>query len=141
MNRIAMRDRSREDTDACCEPARPDHHFILETFVARGYGPHFTEIAAHFGVQPEHGKQLLHDLTKTGLPMWLYPGTDLITHPPLPVGRAREELVGVPRRDGRGAPAALRRDVDHEHAAAHGEAERALRVVGQRVPGRHSSSG
>ncbi len=54
------------------------HHFILETFVARGYGPHFIEIAAHFGVQPEQGKKLLHDLMKTGLPMWLYPGTDLI---------------------------------------------------------------
>ncbi len=54
------------------------HHFILETFVARGYAPHYTELAAHFGVPPEDGKKLLRDLVSTGMPIWLYPGTDLI---------------------------------------------------------------
>lgn len=54
------------------------HHFILETFVERGYGPHYTEIARRFGVPPEKGKKLLHDLMRSGLPMWLYPGTDLV---------------------------------------------------------------
>ncbi len=54
------------------------HHFILETFVERGYAPHYTEIAARFGVAPEEGKKLLHELTATGLPVWVYPGTDLI---------------------------------------------------------------
>ena len=54
------------------------HHFILETFVERGYAPHYVEIANHFGVAPEEGKKLLHDLTSMGLPIWLYPGTDLI---------------------------------------------------------------
>jgi uncharacterized OsmC-like protein len=44
------------------------HHFILETFVERGYAPHYTEIAARFGVAPEEGKKLLHDLMGTGLP-------------------------------------------------------------------------
>jgi hypothetical protein len=27
-------------------------HFVLETFVERGYAPHYTEIAARFGVAP-----------------------------------------------------------------------------------------
>ncbi len=54
------------------------HHFILETFVERGYAPHYTEIARRFGVPPEEGKKLLHDLMNTGLPLWVYPGTDLI---------------------------------------------------------------
>lgn len=54
------------------------HHFVLKTFVDRGYAPHFSEIARHFGVPIEKGKALLHDLMKTGMPMWLYPGTDLI---------------------------------------------------------------
>lgn len=54
-------------------------HFIMETFVKRGDAPHYTEIASHFGVTPEEGKRLLHDLINTHImPMWLYPGTDLI---------------------------------------------------------------
>jgi hypothetical protein len=62
------------------EPSPRDrtHHFILETFVERGYAPHYTEIANRFGVGPEDGKALLLDLMASGLPMWLYPGTDLI---------------------------------------------------------------
>lgn len=54
------------------------HHFVLETFVERGYAPHYTEIAKHFGVLTEEGKRLLHDLMNAGLPAWVYPGTDLI---------------------------------------------------------------
>jgi hypothetical protein len=54
------------------------HHFILETFVERGYAPHYTEVAKRFGVPPEEGKALLHSVVKTGLPLWLHPGTDLI---------------------------------------------------------------
>ncbi len=48
-------------------------HVVLETFVDRGYAPHYTEIAARFGVGPEEGKKLVHDLAATGLPVWLYP--------------------------------------------------------------------
>lgn len=54
------------------------YHFILESFAARGYAPHFTEIAREFSVRPDEGKKLLHELMATGLPIWLYPGTDLI---------------------------------------------------------------
>ncbi len=54
------------------------YHFILETFVTRGYAPHYTEIAKAFSVQPEEGKKFLHELMDTKLPIWLYPNTDLI---------------------------------------------------------------
>lgn len=54
------------------------YHFILETFVERGQAPHFTGIAQAFGVSPEEGKRLLHELMATGLPNFLFPDTDLI---------------------------------------------------------------
>lgn len=54
-------------------------HFIMETFVKRGDAPHYTEIARKFGVMPDEGKRLLHDLVNTGImAMWLHPGTDVI---------------------------------------------------------------
>jgi hypothetical protein len=54
-------------------------HFIMETFIKRGNAPHYTEIARKFGINPEEGKRLLHDLINTGImPMWLHPGADLI---------------------------------------------------------------
>lgn len=53
--------------------------FIMNTFVKRGYGPHYTEIAKAFGILPEEGKNLLHELMDTGImSMWLHPDTDLI---------------------------------------------------------------
>jgi len=54
------------------------HDFILKTFVERGTAPHYTEIAAVFGTSPDEAKVLLHELMSAGLPMWLYPGTDLV---------------------------------------------------------------
>lgn len=54
------------------------YHFIMETFVATGRAPHYTEVAQEFGVAPENGKKLLCDLMGCGMAMWLYPGTDLI---------------------------------------------------------------
>lgn len=54
------------------------YHFILSTFVERGNAPHFTELAAEFGVTPDEGRALLHDLMAIKSPMWLYPGTDLV---------------------------------------------------------------
>jgi hypothetical protein len=55
------------------------YHYIMETFVQRGYAPHYTEIAKRFRVTPDEGKKLLHDLIGTPvMPMWLYPGTDLL---------------------------------------------------------------
>jgi len=54
------------------------YHFIMETFVASGRAPHFTEIAKQFSMPPDDGKKLLHELMNTKLPIWLYPETDLI---------------------------------------------------------------
>lgn len=55
------------------------YHYIMETFVQRGYSPHYAEIAKKFGVGPDEGKRFLHDLINTRvMPMWLYPDTDLI---------------------------------------------------------------
>ena len=56
------------------------YHFIMEAFVERGQAPHFTEIARAFSVLPEEGKRRLHALmnAEVPLPIWLFPGTDLI---------------------------------------------------------------
>lgn len=54
------------------------YHFIMETFVDRGHAPHYIEIAREFSMHPDRGRKLLHELMSTGLPIWLYPGTDLI---------------------------------------------------------------
>lgn len=54
------------------------YHYIMKYFISRGNAPHYTEIAKEFGVRPDEGKKLLHDLMNTGMAMWLYPGTDLI---------------------------------------------------------------
>jgi hypothetical protein len=54
------------------------YHYILETFIQRGYAPHYTEIAQEFSVKPDEGKKLLQELMALPLPIWLYPETDLI---------------------------------------------------------------
>jgi len=53
-------------------------HFIMQSFVERGQGPHFTEIAKAFALTPQQGRQRLRDLMAVGIPAWLHPGTDLI---------------------------------------------------------------
>jgi hypothetical protein len=53
-------------------------HYILETMVKEGQGPHYTELAKAFSVKPEEGKALLRELTGTGIPAWLYDDTDYI---------------------------------------------------------------
>ena len=55
------------------------YDFILRTFIDTGQAPHYSDIARHFGVPPEEGKRLLHDLMDgSKLPIWLQPGTHLI---------------------------------------------------------------
>jgi hypothetical protein len=56
-------------------------HFIMQRFVEQGQAPHYTEMAKAFSVPPEEGRRRLHELMNSGLPLpiWLYPGTDLIT--------------------------------------------------------------
>lgn len=59
-------------------PLDETYHFILSVLVERGQAPHFTEIAARFGVPTDEGKRRLHELTALRLPNWLFPETDLI---------------------------------------------------------------
>jgi len=54
------------------------YQFVLETMIAGGVAPHYTEVAKAFSVKPEQGKALLHDLTKTGIPSWMYDETDYL---------------------------------------------------------------
>lgn len=54
------------------------YHYILSTLVARGQAPHFTEIAAKFGIPAEQGRRRLRELMAERLPNWLFPDTDLI---------------------------------------------------------------
>jgi hypothetical protein len=55
------------------------HHFIMEAFVKTGHAPHYTDIAREFEIQPDEGKNLLHELMNAGLgAMWLHPNTDYI---------------------------------------------------------------
>jgi hypothetical protein len=51
---------------------------IMRYLVETGQAPHYTEIAAKLGLSMEDGRQALHALMKSGVPGWLYPGTDLI---------------------------------------------------------------
>ena len=62
------------------QPSQLDrtYHFILETFVATGQAPHYVEIARHFSVAPDAGKQMLAEVMAAGLPCWMAPDTDLI---------------------------------------------------------------
>lgn len=54
------------------------YDFVLRTFIRRGQAPHFTEIGRVFGVSPDEGRRLLHELIGAGQPTWLFPSTDLI---------------------------------------------------------------
>jgi hypothetical protein len=54
-------------------------HIIMESFIATGQAPHYTEIAAKLGVTPEQGRKALRKLfSGLGFPGWLFPGTDSI---------------------------------------------------------------
>jgi hypothetical protein len=54
------------------------YHYIISVLVERGQAPHFTEIAARFGIPAEEGRRRLHELMAARLPNWLFPETDLI---------------------------------------------------------------
>ncbi len=54
------------------------YHLILEQILETGQVPHYTEIAQKLSVTPEEGRQIVHALFNSGIPGWLYPGTDFI---------------------------------------------------------------
>ena len=59
-------------------PLDRTYHLILEQMVETGQAPHYTEIAQKLSVTPEEGRQAVHALFSSGIPGWLYPGTDFI---------------------------------------------------------------
>ena len=55
------------------------YHFLMESMVAKGSAPHYTEIAKKFSVSPEEGRSMLQELMATGIPAWLFPNTDYVS--------------------------------------------------------------
>ncbi len=51
---------------------------VMTCMVETGQAPHYTELAASLGTEPEAGREILHDLIGSGIPAWLHSGTDLI---------------------------------------------------------------
>lgn len=51
---------------------------IMKRMVETGQAPFYTELAAELGLSVEEGRKTLHDLFTSGIPGWLYPGTDHI---------------------------------------------------------------
>ncbi len=51
---------------------------IMRRMVETGRAPHYTELATAMGCAVEDGRQVLHAVTDTFLPGWLYPGTDYV---------------------------------------------------------------
>jgi len=51
---------------------------MMRAFVERGQALHYTELARALGVGPDEGRGLMHDLMATGVPAWLYDGTDYV---------------------------------------------------------------
>lgn len=61
------------------------YHSIMTTIVDRVQAPHFTDLARALGVEPERGRQLMHELCGI-TPGWMHPGTDyLASFPPFNV--------------------------------------------------------
>ena len=55
------------------------YHIIMKKMVQSIQAPHYTEIAAHLGVDPEAGRKSLQSLFASGIAGWLFPNTDYIT--------------------------------------------------------------
>ncbi len=54
------------------------YSFIMNRLVETGQAPHYTEIAVALGISMPEGRMALHDLIKTGVYGWVYPGTDIL---------------------------------------------------------------
>jgi hypothetical protein len=54
------------------------YQVILKRMIETGQSPHYTELAKEFGVSPEEGRKILHELFNKRIPGWLFPGTDYI---------------------------------------------------------------
>lgn len=54
------------------------YSFITRSFIETGRAPHFTEVARELALPVEEGRQVVHELAASGIPMWMHPGTDYI---------------------------------------------------------------
>ena len=57
-----------------------DHAFsaVIAQMIRTGQAPHYVELAAVLGVDPETGREIVNDLVTSGIPAWTHPGTDYI---------------------------------------------------------------
>jgi hypothetical protein len=61
------------------------YHSIMMSMTERAQAPHYTELAAELGLDPEAGRAVVHELM-TRTPGWVHPGTDYIaSFPPFNV--------------------------------------------------------
>ena len=51
---------------------------VIEHFIRTGRAPHFTELAAILGVQPEAARQLQHKAADASLACWFVKDTDYV---------------------------------------------------------------
>ncbi len=59
------------------------YYNINRYFIRRGYGPHYTELAADLGISPDEGRELMREVVESGIPAWQHPGTDyIVSFPP-----------------------------------------------------------
>lgn len=54
------------------------YQLMMQTFVRCGQALHYTELARDLGLMPGAGRGVLLDLMNTGVPAWLYDGTDYV---------------------------------------------------------------
>src|ERR1700674_2059948 len=55
------------------------YHEVMTAYVGRGVAPHYIEVAQRIGWEPARARTVLHEVTELGLPIWLHPGTDLVS--------------------------------------------------------------
>lgn len=51
---------------------------VVEHFVKTGRAPHYTELAAIIGVQPEEARQIQHKAAESSIACWFVKDTDYV---------------------------------------------------------------
>ncbi len=55
------------------------YHALMKGFVETGRALHYTELGRELGLTSEEARQVQEDLVASGLPIWIHPGTDIIS--------------------------------------------------------------
>jgi hypothetical protein len=58
--------------------AQRTYTHVLEHLVEHGFAPHYTEMAADFGVSTEEARLAVNEAAEAGIGCWMSPGTDQI---------------------------------------------------------------